>query len=55
MATTTANPMSELSTATVDTAARLAKVFDDYEVRLRQSNAVDFDDLLLETVANLVE
>ncbi len=31
-------------------AARLAKVFDDYQTRLRQANALDFDDLLLESV-----
>jgi DNA helicase-2/ATP-dependent DNA helicase PcrA len=31
-------------------AMRLAKIFDDYEGRLRQANALDFDDLLLETV-----
>jgi DNA helicase II / ATP-dependent DNA helicase PcrA len=29
---------------------RLAKIFELYEERLRQSNALDFDDLLLETV-----
>jgi DNA helicase-2/ATP-dependent DNA helicase PcrA len=29
---------------------RLAKIFEIYEDRLRQANAVDFDDLLLETV-----
>ncbi len=31
-------------------AARLAAVFEQYEERLRQANALDFDDLLLETV-----
>ncbi|MFN8940136.1 MAG: UvrD-helicase domain-containing protein [Acidobacteriota bacterium] len=31
-------------------ASRLAVVFDQYEARLRQANAVDFDDLLLESV-----
>jgi ATP-dependent DNA helicase UvrD/PcrA len=31
-------------------ASRLAKVFEDYEARLRQANALDFDDLLLEAV-----
>jgi DNA helicase II / ATP-dependent DNA helicase PcrA len=30
--------------------SRLAKVYDDYEARLLESNALDFDDLLLETV-----
>jgi DNA helicase II / ATP-dependent DNA helicase PcrA len=30
--------------------SRLAKVYDDYEGRLLESNALDFDDLLLETV-----
>jgi DNA helicase-2/ATP-dependent DNA helicase PcrA len=29
---------------------RLAKVFETYDERLRQANALDFDDLLLETV-----
>jgi DNA helicase-2/ATP-dependent DNA helicase PcrA len=31
-------------------ASRMAVVFEQYEARLRQANAVDFDDLLLETV-----
>lgn len=31
-------------------ASRLAVLFDQYEARLRQANAVDFDDLLLESV-----
>lgn len=31
-------------------ASRLAKIYDDYEARLRQANALDFDDLLLESV-----
>jgi DNA helicase-2/ATP-dependent DNA helicase PcrA len=30
--------------------SRLAKVYEEYEGRLRQANALDFDDLLLETV-----
>jgi DNA helicase-2/ATP-dependent DNA helicase PcrA len=30
--------------------SRMAKVYDEYETRLRQANALDFDDLLLETV-----
>jgi len=30
--------------------ARLAVVFEQYEAKLRQANALDFDDLLLETV-----
>ncbi len=30
--------------------SRMAKIYDDYEARLRQANALDFDDLLLETV-----
>ena len=30
--------------------SRMAKVFDEYEGRLRQANAMDFDDLLLESV-----
>ncbi len=30
--------------------SRLAKIYDDYEARLRQANALDFDDLLLESV-----
>lgn len=31
-------------------AERLAKVYEDYEEELRKANALDFDDLLLETV-----
>jgi len=31
-------------------ASQLAKIYDDYETRLRRANALDFDDLLLETV-----
>jgi len=31
-------------------ASRLAVIFEQYEARLRQANALDFDDLLLETV-----
>lgn len=31
-------------------ALRLAKIFEEYEGRLRQANALDFDDLLLESV-----
>ena len=30
--------------------SRMAKVYDDYETRLRTANAFDFDDLLLESV-----
>jgi DNA helicase-2/ATP-dependent DNA helicase PcrA len=30
--------------------SRMAKIYDDYETRLRQANALDFDDLLLESV-----
>ncbi|HYL73010.1 MAG TPA: UvrD-helicase domain-containing protein [Bryobacteraceae bacterium] len=30
--------------------SRLASIFEQYEARLRQANALDFDDLLLETV-----
>ena len=30
--------------------SNLAKIYDDYEARLRQANALDFDDLLLEPV-----
>jgi len=30
--------------------SRLAKIYDDYETRLRTANAFDFDDLLLESV-----
>jgi DNA helicase-2/ATP-dependent DNA helicase PcrA len=36
--------------ATDPKTARLAVVFDEYEKALRQANALDFDDLLLETV-----
>ena len=30
--------------------SRLAVIFEQYEAKLRQANALDFDDLLLETV-----
>jgi DNA helicase-2/ATP-dependent DNA helicase PcrA len=36
--------------ATDPRAARLAIIYDEYEGRLRQANALDFDDLLLEAV-----
>ena len=36
--------------ATDPTATRLAMVYERYEARLRESNALDFDDLLLEAV-----
>jgi DNA helicase-2/ATP-dependent DNA helicase PcrA len=36
--------------ATDPTATRLAAVYERYETRLRESNALDFDDLLLEAV-----
>jgi len=31
--------------------SKLASVYEEYEKALRQANALDFDDLLLETVA----
>jgi len=36
--------------ATDPKAERMAKIYEQYEARLRQANALDFDDLLLESV-----
>jgi DNA helicase-2/ATP-dependent DNA helicase PcrA len=43
-------PQDWYSAATDPTLTRLAKVYDLYEERLIQANALDFDDLLLESV-----
>ncbi len=44
------SPNEILRAATDPVATRLATVYERYEARLRESNALDFDDLLLETV-----
>src|SRR4029077_3093270 len=44
------SPEELLRAATDPTATRLASVYERYEARLRESNALDFDDLLLEAV-----
>jgi DNA helicase-2/ATP-dependent DNA helicase PcrA len=44
------SPEEILRAATDPTATRLATVYERYEARLRESNALDFDDLLLEAV-----
>ncbi len=44
------SPEELLRAATDPTATRLATVYERYEARLRESNALDFDDLLLEAV-----
>ncbi len=43
-------PQDWLKAATDHKLTRLAKVYELYEERLRQANALDFDDLLLESV-----
>ncbi len=43
-------PQDWLKAATDPKLTRLAKIYDIYEERLRQANALDFDDLLLESV-----
>jgi DNA helicase II / ATP-dependent DNA helicase PcrA len=43
-------PQDFYKNTTDPTMSRLAVVFDKYEERLRQANALDFDDLLLESV-----
>lgn len=43
-------PVDWLKNAKDPKMSRMAVVFEQYEERLRQANAVDFDDLLLETV-----
>ena len=44
------SPSDIAKTAGDPKALRLAKIFEDYDAKLRQSNALDFDDLLLESV-----
>ncbi len=46
-------PQDWYKAATDPMLTRLAKIFDVYEERLRQANALDFDDLLLESVCLL--
>ena len=43
-------PQDWYNAATDPKATRLAKLYEVYEERLRQANALDFDDLLLESV-----
>ena len=43
-------PQDIFRAATDANTTRLASVYEQYEARLRQANALDFDDLLLETV-----
>jgi DNA helicase II / ATP-dependent DNA helicase PcrA len=43
-------PQDWYKTATDPKLARLAKIFEQYEERRQQANALDFDDLLLESV-----
>ncbi len=43
-------PADWFKAATEPNLTRLAKIYDVYEERLRQANALDFDDLLLESV-----
>jgi DNA helicase-2/ATP-dependent DNA helicase PcrA len=44
------SPQDVYGAATDPNVTRLASVYEQYEARLRQANALDFDDLLLETV-----
>jgi DNA helicase-2/ATP-dependent DNA helicase PcrA len=44
------SPADVYSGSTDPNITRLASVYEQYEARLRQANALDFDDLLLETV-----
>ncbi|HEY6392395.1 MAG TPA: UvrD-helicase domain-containing protein [Bryobacteraceae bacterium] len=44
------SPAHVYSGSTDPNVTRLATVYEQYEARLRQANALDFDDLLLETV-----
>ena len=44
------SPQDIYNSATDAKVSRMAKIYDSYEGRLRQANALDFDDLLLETV-----
>ncbi len=43
-------PMDWYKAATDPKLTRLAKIYEQYEERLKQANALDFDDLLLESV-----
>ena len=44
------SPNDAYKSASEQNLMRMAKVYDEYETRLQQANAMDFDDLLLETV-----
>jgi ATP-dependent DNA helicase UvrD/PcrA len=44
------SPQDVYGASTDPNTTRLASVYEQYEARLRQANALDFDDLLLETV-----
>ncbi len=44
------DPQDVYSSAKDQKTSHLAKIYDEYEVRLRRANALDFDDLLLEAV-----
>ncbi len=44
------SPQDAYNASTDQKTSRLAKIYEDYEARLRQANALDFDDLLLESV-----
>lgn len=44
------SPQDVYKSATDPKLSRLALIYDQYETRLRQANALDFDDLLLESV-----
>ena len=48
------SPQDVYSASTEAMTTRLASLYEQYETRLRQANALDFDDLLLETVRLLV-
>src|SRR5579872_1047115 len=44
------SPQDAYNASTDQKTTRLSKIYEDYEARLRQANALDFDDLLLESV-----
>jgi len=44
------NPQDLYKEATEPNLTKIAVIFEEYEKALRQANALDFDDLLLETV-----
>ncbi len=44
------SPKDALAQASTDRLIKIAKVYELYQTALRQSNALDFDDLILETV-----